>query len=221
MAIMTDRVVPGDESGLRRISLTEFEIGRGESSEVLNYPIEEAVYFVTSGYATLMMRSSSADWEYPLQQNSAVWLSDSAHHQIRNDGAGPLNCVCFRFNVAESVQRAGKEVQRRIVELADAPLEMQRGIVQRFIFRGSAMPSNGIDTVESSLLAPGCGFPSHFNQTIEGIAYVTRGEGIAADQGVRKGVRAGSIITWRAGGERFIEAGREIYLQLVYCNVLV
>lgn len=222
MAEIKNLVVAGEGNQLKRLSCTKMVVEQQERTERLSYPAAEAVYYVTAGYGVMTIESSLASWEYPLRQDMVVWLSDSAEHYLQCDGEAPLHCVCFEAAVDASVQEPGKEVQRRLVRMHEISVSFrEKGGEIKNAFRGDAIGSRCIDTVEQFIAPPHGHTPAHRNETIEGILYFLQGAGQAASQDELRDVKAGDVAIMSQGGLREITAGGENYLQCVVMNVFV
>jgi mannose-6-phosphate isomerase-like protein (cupin superfamily) len=222
MAEFKNLVVAGDGNQLKRLSCTKVMVEQQKRTERLFFPAAEAVYYVTAGYGVMTIESSLAEWEYPLRQDMVVWLSDSADHYLKCDGEAPLHCVCFKAAVDVSVQEPGKEVQRRLVRMPEIPVSFrEKGAEIRNAFRGDAIGSRCVDTVEQFIAPPHGHTPAHRNEKIEGILYFLQGSGRAASQDELQDVKAGDTAIMSQGGLREIIAGDENYLQCVVMNVFV
>ena len=155
MPTFVDLAKVGPDTGMQRLSSTKIVLEPGEKTERLCYEMHEAVYYIISGYTLFTMSSSGADFTYSMQQASAMWLSDSAEHYLYNDGAVPMECICFKIRVDQSKQTTGKEVQRRMVDLNTVPVAfVGTASTMRIAFRGSEIGSERIDTVERNISNP-------------------------------------------------------------------
>lgn len=222
---MTDRVdlaSPGEKSGLKWLSFSQITLAKGETTDKMHHAVSEAVYFVTGGFGIFSMFSSGAKFDYPVQQGMTMWLSDSAEHILHNDGEGPLRLICVAIKVEKTVQERGKEVQRRIVNSFDQPIEfVDQGGTMQVAFRGPAIGSERIDTVEYLKTPPGGHKPEHHNQKIEGFVYFTRGRGKAAVAGEMTDIRAGDLVVMPVGARREFAAASDSFLECFVLNVLV
>lgn len=218
----TDLIDPISKSLMERMSCSLLTLDPGESTEQLRYEMAESVYFVVGGFGLFRMCSSSAEYHYPVKQGTAIWMSDSAEHAWLNDGEGPLRCLCIQVRVDQSVQERGKEVQRRIVDTNTLPFEFQdQGGTMKIAFRGAAIPTERIDTVEYLATPPSGHKPAHHNRKIEGILYFTRGNGTAARNGEVVAIKAGDLVTMPKGAHREFEAAPGSWLECVVLNVLI
>ncbi len=91
----------------------------------------------------------------------------------------------------------------------------------KIAFRGGAIPSERIDTVEYLATPPGGHKPAHYNRKIEGILYFTRGKGTAARDGELVEIKAGDLATMPKGVRREFQAAPGAFLDCVVLNILV
>ncbi len=221
MSMRIELASPDEKTGLKWLTFSTLALDPRDSTEKFCYPMAEAVYFVVGGYGIFSMMSSGARFDYPVQQGTGLWLSDSAEHYLHNDGEGPLRCVCVVIKVTKKVQERGKEVQRRMVSTNDLPIEfVDQGGTMKVLFRGQAIGSERIDTVEYLATPPGGHKPEHYNQKIEGFVYFTRGSGTAAVGGEMKAFQAGDLVSIPIGARREYAAAPNAFVECFVLNVL-
>jgi quercetin dioxygenase-like cupin family protein len=91
----------------------------------------------------------------------------------------------------------------------------------KIAFRGPAIGSQRIDTVEYLATPPGGHKPEHYNLKVEGFVYFTRGKGNAAVQGELTAIRAGDLVCLPAGARREYTAAADSFVECFVLNVLV
>jgi quercetin dioxygenase-like cupin family protein len=183
--------------------------------------MEECVYLITGGFTMFCMQSSGADWDYPMQQEMVAWLSEGAEHWFYNDGDGPLTMICIKVRVDRAQQQPGKEVRRRIARLTDVVPEVEKGRDLKIIFRGSALGSERIDTVENAIFHSGGLTPIHSVSQMEEVFYILRGRGEATVGDKRISIKAGDAIAIPAGTPHNVEAAPNELLQYAICNIWI
>ncbi len=55
----------------------------------------EMIYYVASGDGLLVIDAPDAQWKYPLQSQTAIWIPENTQHELQNSGIGNLECICF------------------------------------------------------------------------------------------------------------------------------
>ncbi|HEY8344337.1 MAG TPA: hypothetical protein VIL66_03995 [Bacillota bacterium] len=78
----------------RRLTIPE-----GGSSGELLFEDKEMVYYITGGYAQLVVCNPDVDWQYPVQSQTGIWVPENTKHVLKNVGIGNLECVVFENKI--------------------------------------------------------------------------------------------------------------------------
>lgn len=159
----------------------ELTVDPGGSSEIVSYPAEEQVYFVTDGNGTLLydaQRQAIKKWD-------VMYLPVNVKHGLANTSARPMRVLVMGFKIPQGTQVP--PVPKLLLGNAnDAKLQQLSGHGPTSLFRLLVGPNPGQDVVTAGSqivevfimdFAPGGTNIPHHHDNAEEIYYILRGHG--------------------------------------------
>jgi mannose-6-phosphate isomerase-like protein (cupin superfamily) len=210
---------PGRTSGLRLLTCERVALVPGAQPARLDLSGEEQVGYVAAGHGLLTTAGGEGHWVYPVEQGTAFWLGAGIACSLACTGEAPL--IVARFRYPERDAPPGVGLRRRIVTASKTPSEVEVGRRVRVLFRGTALGSGVLVTVEESTYGPGGASPLHRAVGMEEVFYVVCGRGRVTRDREIVPVQPGDAVAIPSGVFHNVTAERNTLLRHVTCNILV
>lgn len=215
-------LISPEKTPSKRISV-EHIVAEPSKSIELRKPEEEMIYFVISGRGTLAVNKVNAEWRFPIESNTAIWIPCDMKNTISNNGEDSLRCLCFsskldkkRQGWTELIDQAPSVREMRFNSTCSCSYRffvryetlMERG-AERFTLCGlAAMPPNG--SLAPHVPALGA----------EEVMYVIQGRGIMTSGKRQFPVKAGSIVYAPPNTMHSVQNTSNNVLQFIFCECL-